>query len=163
MEQRIKRYIDSLNDTGYETDIIYYGMQVFLFNVLTILIILGLSYLNSELMFGIFFMASFGIMRMKYNGFHCKTPLGCISTMIVLFESVIVLFKMHILSNEIIFIICCLFLCRSLIKKQKLAISIHFTYWLVYLFTSNVIVLSALCYALLLFQLLYYMRYHHLH
>lgn len=155
----MKKVIDRLNTTIYDTDIIYYGLQVLLFNISTVLLILVVSYLNHNVYFGLFFTMFFGWMRVKYGGFHLKKAWYCISVMILLFTSILLLVNYSIISLKWILCGCSVICLYSLLKKQKAIFIMSLLSIIVLVCLKNKLLIEAFFYSYILFQCLYYLRY----
>lgn len=72
----------------YDKDILKYGLEVLIYNTLTIAILIILSLIYNNLYFGLIFIPVFSILRITIGGFHCKTVFGCTSLMIIIYTIV---------------------------------------------------------------------------
>lgn len=92
--------IKKSNSNIYNKEIVEYGLQVLIFNSFTILTILFISYLFSDITFGFFFLITFGFLRITIGGFHAKTIYRCTLMMIS-----IMLINLLLRNNQIYFTI----------------------------------------------------------
>ena len=120
---KIKNRIISNNETEYDYDIIKYGFEVLFFNIISTSLLLFITIYTNELCFGSTFIIVFSLLRVKFGGFHCKTPLRCLLTMFVIFYSII-LFKnyLNIFSILILLIITFIDILKKTNKDKKLKI-----------------------------------------
>lgn len=100
----------------YNKEIVEYGLQVLIFNIFTIIIILFMSYLFSDIIFGFFFLITFGFLRITIGGFHAKTIYGCTLMMIS-----IMLINLLLRNNQIYYTILKVFSIISIL----ILISLH--------------------------------------
>lgn len=85
----IINYLCSQFDSSeFDKEILQYGLEVLLYNLLTITILFVLSFLFHNLYFGFIFIPIFTILRILIGGFHCKTIYGCTSLMITIYCSI---------------------------------------------------------------------------
>lgn len=57
--------------------VIIYGLKSCIFNIITIISTLTLSFIFKSFIFGLIFLLSYAPFRMIIGGYHCKTPLNC--------------------------------------------------------------------------------------
>lgn len=69
----------------FEKDILKYGLEVLIYNFLTLSILIVLSLIFKNLDFGFIFIPSFTLLRITIGGFHCKTIFGCTTLMITIY------------------------------------------------------------------------------
>lgn len=158
----MKKWIQSNNHTQYDEDVIIYGFQVLMFNLLSVLLMLIVSYINNTLQFGFWFIVFFGIMRIRYGGTHCKTPIGCILVMMTVFEITTLIYKVTFIPVYY-YIFSIITLVYTLYKKQKEIVLFGVIGILGNIFFENRDMLMSFCLAYVLFQILYYLKFHQLH
>lgn len=164
----MKKYINNYlirNNLNYDLEIIIYGIKVILFNFITIFICLVNSFLNNEITFGVLFITFFCFLRIKYSGFHCKTPQSCIITMIMIFSILMVVQKSGILNSYITLF----FIVSQAYQFYFLRVHNEFIVWIV----SGIIILAysffrmnliniqiplSICIAVIAFHFFYYFK-----
>ncbi|WP_050637046.1 accessory gene regulator B family protein [Candidatus Stoquefichus sp. SB1] len=139
--------IKKSNSNIYNKEIVEYGLQVLIFNSFTILTILFISYLFSDITFGFFFLITFGFLRITIGGFHAKTIYRCTLMMIS-----IMLINLLLRNNQIYFTILKIFSIISILifiylhpsKKNTLSIKLKnfnlltfFCFLIIYIITFN--------------------------
>lgn len=129
----MKKIINNLVVFGkYEQDILIYGVKVILFNVISIFLILLIAYIFHCFLFGIIFISSFGFVRIKIGGFHCKSLQLCIIVLLSLFIliyylSKLMFFRVIIMCLSIPSIICFYYLLK---KENKEIFKGYFVFML---------------------------------
>ncbi|WP_367237027.1 accessory gene regulator B family protein [Thomasclavelia sp.] len=106
-----------------EREIIVYGVKVIFFNAFSVSLILLVSYMLHCFLFGVVFICSFGFVRLKIGGFHCKSLQSCIALFMLLFMtiyffSVYLFYYIGILFLSIPSIICFHYLLKRENKKM---------------------------------------------
>lgn len=83
------------NNDEFDKDVLNYGLEVLLYNIFTIVILIILTIMFKNYLFGIYFIPIFCILRITLGGYHCKTVYGCTLTMITIYSLV------NVISNTI--------------------------------------------------------------
>ena len=150
---------------NYELEIIVYGIKVIFFNFISIFICLLNSFLNDEILFGILFITFFCFLRVKYGGFHCKTPQGCIVSMIIIFSALMYIQKIGILNSYLtLFFIISLIDQFYFFKKTNefimliISVVIIFAYSFFRMNLIDVQIPLSICIAVITFHVLYYLK-----
>ncbi|WP_352230749.1 accessory gene regulator B family protein [Thomasclavelia cocleata] len=152
----------------YDKDILKYGLEVLIYNTLTIAILIILSLIYNNLYFGLIFIPVFSILRITIGGFHCKTVFGCTSLMIIIYTIVFFLislpeynYLLHKFSLFLIFLLIFIKPCEeNTIHIGKYDIYLKFI--IILIFILNLIFLSQSSYfipsfsALLTTELMYF-------
>lgn len=76
------------NSDEFDKDVLNYGLEVLLYNIFTILILILLTIMFKNYLFGIYFIPIFCILRITLGGYHCKTIYSCTLTMITIYSLV---------------------------------------------------------------------------
>lgn len=79
----------------YDQDILQYGLEVLIYNLITILVLLILSLIFHNLNFGFVFIPVFCILRITIGGYHCKKMHTCLLLMVTLYSFILILVKFH--------------------------------------------------------------------
>ena len=93
-----------LNNDEFEKDILKYGLEVLIYNVFTLSILILLTILFKNYLFGLIFIPVFCCLRITIGGFHCKTVYACTLLMITIY-SIISLLSRIPFYHEILYII----------------------------------------------------------
>lgn len=83
------------NNDEFDKDVLNYGLEVLLYNIFTIVILIILTIMFKNYLFGLYFIPIFCILRITLGGYHCKTVYGCTLTMITIYSLV------NVISNTI--------------------------------------------------------------
>lgn len=166
MRERLKDYITE-NNLDYNYEMIWYAIEIILFNIITISICLFISVMMDEFIFGIFFIILFAILRIKYGGFHCKKPITCILTMICVFSLVIHIKNNYLfISNYLTLCIVNIFLFVSIQFKEKdfkgiifllFCLSAYFVFYYTNLLSDNLML--AILFSVMIFDIFYCYKY----
>ena len=154
---KVFRQLESYS-SKYDSDILKYGFQVLLFNFISVVVILLISWLLDKMLYGCLFMLSFGFMRIKIGGFHCKTLLSCLSSMVGIYLCVLMLseYVMYHMILKVMSVLCICFLFRyMMIHKKSLMIPISYLGGYIVLFNHVIFtpIYSGLFLAVLLYML----------
>lgn len=93
-----------LNTNEFDRDILKYGLEVLIYNLFTLLILILLTILFKNCLFGLIFIPIFCFLRITIGGFHCKTVYACTLLMITIY-SVINYLSRITLFHDILYII----------------------------------------------------------
>ena len=113
-----KQYIDEK-----DKEIYHYGLYVMQLNVFTDLIVILLCLLLRELVFGIFFLLFFNLLRIFWGGYHAKSPVSCFVSFMIIFFINLVVYKITHANLDIILVYALLliiFFTPSIETKGKL-------------------------------------------
>ncbi len=104
--------VSQIDGNEFDRDILKYGLEVLVFNTLTLFILIFLTILFKNYLFGFIFIPIFCFLRITIGGFHCKTIYACTLLMITIYSTInylskILLFQniLHIISPLLIFLI----------------------------------------------------------
>lgn len=75
-----------LNTNEFDRDILKYGLEVLIYNLFTLLILILLTILFNNYLFGLIFIPIFCSLRITIGGFHCKTVYSCTLLMITIYS-----------------------------------------------------------------------------
>lgn len=159
----MKKIIQMFNETSFENDVIYYGFQVLLFNILAVILTIVISCIADLLYLGICFIFCFACFRIPAGGFHCKKPLNCIALMGLVFSLVMYLSKYILIPNYILILFINIIIFRSLLNNQKHIFVPSLLMVGCSMYTQTNYSILAVFYAYLIFQICYYIPYHKLY
>ena len=115
--EKIINYISNYTDSSaFDTETVKYGLQVFIYNLFTIILLFTLSIAFNNIIFGLIFILFFCILRIVIGGFHCKTIIGCTSLMIFIYSIINFLSKNNLYQDILYYISILLILIILFIK-----------------------------------------------
>lgn len=165
-----KLLIKKSKTNNYNKEIIEYGLQVLIFNFFTIFIILFISRLFSDILFGFFFLITFSFLRITIGGFHAKTLYSCTLIMILIMLINLLLRNIHVYFTilkllSLISILILIFLhpskenTISIFKLKNYNILLFFGFVIMYIITfNNSTIFIPIFSAVLTTEILYYIN-----
>ncbi len=85
-----------------EIELIEYGFRAITLNLLTVCSIILASFIINEIFIGLLFLIFFIPLRINLGGYHCKTPLNCISCFTFLYIMIFYISE-HVLNIHILY------------------------------------------------------------
>lgn len=150
-----------VDQNKYDFDILKYGLEVFFYNLFTVLLLLFLSWMVSNIKFGLIFIISFCFLRVVIGGYHAKTIAHCtiLTSLIFLLAFLIYIFQFKLKYMSIIFVILMIFLYKYCLSSYqiKFKLLIFSLYNFIYFFTLDIPIISQTIYiSLFLSELLFF-------
>lgn len=152
-----------VNQDKYDYGILKYGLEVFFYNLFTILLLLCLSCLINNVQFGLVFIISFCSLRVIIGGYHAKTILHCtiLTSLIFLLAFLIYMCSFTLKYTTIIFVLLMILLYKYCLNSYhiKFKLLIFSLYNFIYFFTLDIPIVSQTIYiSLFLSELLFYIK-----
>lgn len=133
--------LNQFDSSNFDKDVLKYGLQVVIYNAFTIVLLVLLSIICNKLFFGLLFIPIFCGLRITIGGFHCKTLIGCISSMTLIYILILFLSNIDLFNTFLIYVSPLLILLLLFVKsceENTIHINtylIHYNYVLIIIFT----------------------------